>query len=248
MNSAVDEDLIEASPVQIRGAGYQPKRRRLGPASIEELDVIVENMPEKWELMMLLASWCALRYGEIAELRRKDIKLRHMSGRWTGVIQIRRGVVWVNRKIQIEPPKSEADIRDVAIPPHLIPIIKEHLETHAAPGQEGLLFPAANGRQQWPSHHHWLLQEGRGDRRTLRSTVPRPAPHRSGDDRSARRDARRSTDSPGPHHGERRGALPAHGQGARPTTTRRKPLRPHHQDVATPVVLVAGQPKACARG
>ena len=151
MNSAVDEDLIEASPVHIRGAGYQPKRRRLEPASIEELEVIVENMPEKWKLMVLLASWCALRYGEIAELRRKDIKLRHVGGRWTGVIQVRRGVVWVNRKIQVEPPKSEAGIRDVAIPPHLIPIIKEHLETHAASGQEGLLFPAANGRQQWPS-------------------------------------------------------------------------------------------------
>ena len=151
MNGAVDEDLIEASPVHIRGAGYQPKRRRLEPASIEELDVIVENMPEKWKLMVLLASWCALRYGEIAELRRKDIKLRHVSGRWTGVIQVRRGVVWVNRRIQVEPPKSEAGIRDVAIPPHLIPIIKEHLETFAAPGQEGLLFPAANGRQQWPS-------------------------------------------------------------------------------------------------
>lgn len=35
MNSAVDEDLIEASPVHIRGAGNQPKRRRLEPASIE---------------------------------------------------------------------------------------------------------------------------------------------------------------------------------------------------------------------
>jgi integrase len=137
--------------VHIRGAGYQPKRRRLDPASIEELDVIVENMPEKWKLMILLASWCALRYGEIAELRRKDIKLRHVAGRWTGVIQVRRGVVWVNRKIQVEPPKSEAGIRDVAIPPHLIPIIKDHLETYAAPGQEGLLFPASNGRQQWPS-------------------------------------------------------------------------------------------------
>lgn len=118
--------------MHIRGAGYQPKRRRLEPASIEELDVIVENMPEKWKLMVLLASWCALRYGEIAELRRKDIKLRHASGRWTGVIQVRRGVVWVNRKIQVEPPKSEAGIRDVAIPPHLIPVIKERLEKYAA--------------------------------------------------------------------------------------------------------------------
>ncbi len=148
MNSAVDEDLIGASPVHIRGAGNQPKRRRLEPASIEELEVIVDNMPARRKRMVLLASWCALRYGEIAELRRKDIKLRHANGRWTGVIQVRRGVVWVNRKIQAEPPKSEAGIRDVAIPSHLIPIIKEHLETLAAPGQEGLLFPAANGRQQ----------------------------------------------------------------------------------------------------
>lgn len=67
------------------------------------------------------------------------------------MIQVRRGVVWVNRQIQVEPPKSEAGIRDVAIPPHLIPAIKDHLETFATPGQEGLLFPAANGRQQWPS-------------------------------------------------------------------------------------------------
>ena len=95
MNSAVDEDLIDANPVHIRGAGYRPKRRRLEPATVEELDTIVDNMPEKWKLIILLASWCALRYGEIAELRRKDIKFGHVDGRWAGVIQVRRGVVFL---------------------------------------------------------------------------------------------------------------------------------------------------------
>lgn len=57
----------------------------------------------------------------------------------------------MNREIQVEPPKSEAVIRDVATPPHLIPVIKEHLKAFAAPGQEGLVFPATSGRQQWPS-------------------------------------------------------------------------------------------------
>lgn len=108
-------------------------------------------MPEKWTLMALQATRRTLRHGETAELRHKDIKPRHVSGRWTGVIQVRRGAVRVNRKIQVEPPKSEAGIRDVTIPPRLIPIIKDHLETFAAPSQEGLSFPAANGRQQWPS-------------------------------------------------------------------------------------------------
>jgi len=108
-------------------------------------------MPEREKLMIQLASWCALRYGEIAELRRKDIKLRHVSGRWTGVIQVCRGVTFVRREIRVELPKSEAGIRDVAIPPHLIPVIQEHLEAHAAPGQEGLLFPSDVKRQMWPS-------------------------------------------------------------------------------------------------
>ena len=49
------------------------------------------------------------------------------TGRWIGVIQVRRGVVFLKGEIRVEPPKSEAGIRDVAIPPHLIPIVKGHL-------------------------------------------------------------------------------------------------------------------------
>jgi integrase len=60
-------------------------------------------------------------------------------------------VTFVGREIRVELPKSEAGIRDVAIPPHLIPIIQEHLETYAVPGQEGLLFPSDVKRQMWPS-------------------------------------------------------------------------------------------------
>ena len=54
--------------MHIRGTGYRPKRRRLEPATIEELDTIVEHMPDKWKLMILLASWCALRYQRRAGL------------------------------------------------------------------------------------------------------------------------------------------------------------------------------------
>ncbi len=74
MNTAAEDDLIEASRVHNRGAGHRLKPRRLEPTSLEELDTIVDHMPDKWKLMVLLASWCALRHGEIAELRRKDIK------------------------------------------------------------------------------------------------------------------------------------------------------------------------------
>ena len=167
MNSAVDEDLIEASPVHIRGAGYQPKRHRLEPASIEELDVVVENMPERWRLMVLLASWCALRYGEIAEMRRKDIKLRDVNGRWTGVVQVRRGVVLG----EPQDPGGATQVggrhprcRDSAPPdPDHQGAPRDVRGTR--PGG-----PAVSCRQRTPAvalHDQQLLQEGRADRGTL---------------------------------------------------------------------------------
>lgn len=59
------------------------------PATLDELAVIVEAMPERFRLMVQLATWCALRYGDLAELRRKDVDLTH------GVIEIHRAVSFV---------------------------------------------------------------------------------------------------------------------------------------------------------
>lgn len=38
-------------------------------------------------------------------------------------------------------PKSFAGIRDVAIPPHLVPLLRQHLNRYAVPGDDGLIFP-----------------------------------------------------------------------------------------------------------
>ena len=73
MNSAVDDELIAISPVHIRGAGAATKRRALEPATPAELGVIAANMPERLRAAVMISAWCALRYGELAELRRKDI-------------------------------------------------------------------------------------------------------------------------------------------------------------------------------
>jgi hypothetical protein len=45
----------------------------------------------------------------------------------------------------IDTPTSDAGIRDLAIPPHLIKIIKAHLAAHCQPGPDGLMF--ASGRR-----------------------------------------------------------------------------------------------------
>ena len=92
------------------------------------------EMPGQYRLMILLASWCALRFGELTELRRGDLDLRHAR------VQVTRGVTWIDGKPTIGAPKSDAGIRDVAIPPHLVPTVRQHLEDHVGCGKDALLF------------------------------------------------------------------------------------------------------------
>jgi integrase len=135
--TAVHDDLLPANPCRIRGAGQAARASKTEPASLEELATIVEAMPDRYRLMVLLAAWCALRFGELTELRGHDIDTRH------GVIKLRRGVTWVDGEAVIVTPKSTAGSRDVAVPPHLLPLVREHLLAHGV-GRAGLLFPAAH--------------------------------------------------------------------------------------------------------
>ena len=98
---------------------------------------IVDNIPQRYRLMMLLASWCGMRFGELTELRGQDVDTK------TGVIKIRRAIAWVDSQPVVGKPKSDAGVRDVAIPPHLLPAVREHLLAVGA-GKTGLLFPAAH--------------------------------------------------------------------------------------------------------
>ncbi len=129
--------LIPYNPAHIRGAGNTTRVHRVQPASLEELQTIVEELPNRYKLMALLAGWCAMRFGELAELRRGDIDLSAKR------VKIRRGVVRVDGEFIVGPPKSDAGVRDVAIPPHLVPLVKDNLSDHTAPGKDALLFPAA---------------------------------------------------------------------------------------------------------
>jgi integrase len=129
--------LIPYNPAHIRGAGNTKRLHRVRPASLDELATIVEELPPRYKLMALLAAWCAMRFGELTELRRGDLDLQ------TNRVKIRRAVVRADGQFIVGLPKSDAGIRDVAIPPHLLPVVRGHLEDFVRPGQDALLFPAS---------------------------------------------------------------------------------------------------------
>jgi integrase len=162
--TAVADDLLPANPCRVRGAGSTKRAKTIRPATLPELATIAADMPERLRLIVLLAAWCALRFGELTELRRGDIDLR--SGR----VRVRRGAVRVDSVVIIGTPKSDAGTRDVAIPPHLLPVVKDHLARFVGAEKDALLFPATGGGNMSPTSLYWhyfpaRLAAGRPDLR-----------------------------------------------------------------------------------
>jgi len=143
LGDAVQRRLIDYNPCHIRGAGNSKRVKQIEPATLPEIEALTKAMPERYQLMILLAAWCGLRFGEITELRRKDVDTTH------GVVKVRRAVVRVDGEFVVGTPKSDAGTRDVTIPPHLLPIVRAHLASNITGGRDGLLFPAAGD----PSKH-----------------------------------------------------------------------------------------------
>lgn len=137
LNDAVDKDELAANLCVIRGAGRKSQPRLLDPASPTQIAAVVDNMPVEWRSLVLVAAWCGLRMGETLELRRKDIA----AGNGITRIKVRRAVGRIERQWIIGPPKSAAGIRDVVVPPHIVPALLEHLEAIPA-GPETLLWPS----------------------------------------------------------------------------------------------------------
>ncbi|MHB8187472.1 MAG: hypothetical protein ACYDDU_15645 [Dermatophilaceae bacterium] len=69
MTSAMQDDLIDANPCRIRGASAATRRRTVTPATLGELAVICEAMPEQLRALVLISAWTALRFGQATELR-----------------------------------------------------------------------------------------------------------------------------------------------------------------------------------
>lgn len=139
MGAAVEQRLTAANPCHIAGASNVKRRKQIEPATLDELDVIVEHVPERYRAMILLAAWCALRFGELAELRRSDIDLRR------NVVSVTRGVTYAEGRTVVGTPKSDAGIREVTMPRVIVPAVTEHLRNHVPRAPDALLFPAADG-------------------------------------------------------------------------------------------------------
>lgn len=154
LTAAVDDSrtALTENPCRVKDGGRTGRVRDVDPPTVAQLDALVNAMPERLRLFVVFGSWLAMRYGEVAELRRKDVALTPSTGKpVSGIVRVRRGVTWTAGQVHVGPPKTTAGIRDLSIPPHLLDMVRRHLDDFTEPGPDALLFAAHDGGHLRPS-------------------------------------------------------------------------------------------------
>ncbi len=136
--TAADDGLIRRNPCRVKGAGTEksPERPVL---TIAQVYALADAAGDRYRALILLACFCGLRWGELAALRRCDLDAD------TGTIDVRRQLTEVNGYLTSGPPKTDAGKRAVVIPAMILPDVRDHLNNHAAPGAEALVFTSPGG-------------------------------------------------------------------------------------------------------
>jgi integrase len=162
--TAVQDEVIDANPCRIRSAMQTKRRRNIDILTPAEVDRLATEMPPELRCSVILAAWCGLRWGETSELRRGDVSAD------CGVLHVRRAVTYRSRNFYVGEPKTAAGVRDVAVPPHIRPIIKAHLKNHVGRAADSLLFPDDDGTHLRADRYrtHWEKARAAIGKPTLR--------------------------------------------------------------------------------
>ena len=138
-NTAVDDELIRRNPCRIKGA-EQEKSAERPVLTVPQVYALAAATDERYRVLVLLAAFTSLRWGELAALRRSDIDAQARTVRVIRQLNERDG-----GGFSFGPPKSEAGVRIVAIPELITPDLATHVETYARPGNDGLVFTSPGG-------------------------------------------------------------------------------------------------------
>ncbi len=148
-DTAVLDDLVGRNPCMIPGAGSASSERPKIVPTDAELDALIEVIDPRYTAAVVIAAWCSTRFGELTELRRKDVAVTDDEPTRI-VLSIDRAVThdteagWV-----VGPTKSAAGKRRITIPPHVQDVVIRHLDQMGTDEPDALLFPSITD----PSHH-----------------------------------------------------------------------------------------------
>ena len=152
LGTAVADRVLRSNPCQIRGASTERIAER-PVLTLPQVTALTEALPERFRLLVVLGTFCSLRWGELAALTRDGVDLER------GLVDVRVTLVELaDGRLVTGPPKSAAGRRVVAVPPSLVPVVAAHLGTFVGPGPTDLVFTGAKGAALRRSNFqkHWV--------------------------------------------------------------------------------------------
>jgi integrase len=138
---AVREGRMTANPCDIPGAGIirVPKRAIASPTEVAEL---ARAMPPRYAAAVSLAAWSGLRAGEVFGLARRHLDLD------AGTVTVDRAAVTSLRDVApyLGDTKTANSMRTVHLPPHVVSILRDHLDAYTGPSADALIFTEPSGK------------------------------------------------------------------------------------------------------
>jgi len=139
MSTAVEDGLIRANPVKLKGAAREKvhKRPELTFGHVVRLADVIDP---GYSALVWAAATSGLRYGELTALRRCDVDL---DG---GQIHVKRSLSYVKGVGSVfGPPKTESGERIVALDSTTLEILAGHMDTFTEPDRNALVFRSVKG-------------------------------------------------------------------------------------------------------
>ncbi|WP_034088210.1 tyrosine-type recombinase/integrase [Streptacidiphilus albus] len=157
MNTALEDQLITRNPCRIKGGSVVDTPER-PTATVPEVFQLAEAIQPRFRLLVLLASFLGLRWGELIALRGQDIDLD------AGTVRVRAAVAELRSGKRVtKPPKSRAGVRTVAIPEVILPALRLHMGIFAESGRDGRVFIGAKGATPRRNHFNRLWHKACGE-------------------------------------------------------------------------------------
>lgn len=150
MKREVDQEVIEVSPCQSPEAGRKPRPTETPILTDDEYQTLVAALPDQYQLMAEVMAGCALRLGEVTELRVGDYRTVS-SDPLVATLSVARAASWVDGRWVVGRPKSDAGVRTITVPPLIAVNLRELVKTRKnEAGPDALIFPNSNGDRVRP--------------------------------------------------------------------------------------------------
>lgn len=147
LRAAMEDGYLSRNPCA-RTAPGKGTKARIKPLSVEQVQSLVDALPERYRVAAMLGAGCGLRIGETLGLR-------------IGSVDFAAAEIAVVEQLQLLPgapptlvaPKTASSIRVIPLPASVAAALREHLDRRPG-GERELVLRSSTGSPIWPNTFH----------------------------------------------------------------------------------------------